>query len=118
MNDLPERLRALADSLEGDDWNHPLLSLEACREAAAEIERLRKQLFDAQQALLREGMDANRLMDRNDFLAQQVVELGHEVKRLQAENDRMRPELIRLRLLTCGGRAEKAVGPAFRLPAG
>ena len=41
--------------------------------------------------------------------AKQVAELGHEVKRLQAENDQMRPELIRLRLLTCGGRAEHAV---------
>ena len=77
MSDLPERLRVLTDSLEGDDWDHPLLSREACRDAAAEIESLRA--------------DRNRRAEQNG-------ELLAEIERLRAEIDRMRPELIRLLL--------------------
>jgi hypothetical protein len=40
-SDLPERLRSLATSLEGDEWEHPLNSQETCRIAAEEIEKLR-----------------------------------------------------------------------------
>lgn len=41
MNDLPERLRSLAESLDGDEWEHPLMSREVCIEAATLIELLR-----------------------------------------------------------------------------
>ena len=39
IKDLPERLDALADSLVGDDWEHPLASVETCRQAAEELRR-------------------------------------------------------------------------------
>jgi len=42
MNDLPERLRHLAESLIGDDWSHPLCSREACLEAASVLDKLPK----------------------------------------------------------------------------
>jgi hypothetical protein len=35
---LPETLRALAVSLEGDEWEHPINSVEACELAAAALE--------------------------------------------------------------------------------
>ena len=41
MTDLPERLRHLAESLEGDDWEHPITARDDCLRAADEIERLR-----------------------------------------------------------------------------
>ena len=37
----PQRLRDLADTLDGDDWRHPLGSADLCRQAADEVERLR-----------------------------------------------------------------------------
>jgi len=40
MKDLPERLRALADALEALEWDVPLLSREACLEAAKVLERM------------------------------------------------------------------------------
>ena len=40
MNDLPERLRSLAASLDGDQWEHPIMAREACLRAADAIERL------------------------------------------------------------------------------
>ena len=42
----PERLRDLADTLDGCEWNHPLGSAEVCRRVAKEIERLRS-IIDA-----------------------------------------------------------------------
>lgn len=51
MTDLPERLRNLAESLEGYLWDYPLLSKDACIEAAQEIERLRKQIESAPKTL-------------------------------------------------------------------
>ncbi len=41
MSDLPERLRSLADAIEGLDWELPVTAREDCRRAADEIERLR-----------------------------------------------------------------------------
>jgi hypothetical protein len=38
--DLPERLRAIAESLEGDDWEHPITSQETCLKAADVIEKI------------------------------------------------------------------------------
>ena len=38
----PQRLRDLADTLDGDDWRHPLGSADLCRQAADELERLRQ----------------------------------------------------------------------------
>jgi len=40
MTDLPDRLRAIADTLDGDEWEHPLCAEDDCRRAADEIERL------------------------------------------------------------------------------
>lgn len=40
-----QRLRVLADTLDGDDWQHPLGSAALCRDAAAELERLRDELI-------------------------------------------------------------------------
>lgn len=41
---LPERLRSLAETLDGCEWNHPLRSADDCREAAKEIERLKSEM--------------------------------------------------------------------------
>jgi len=40
MTPYPEFLRDLADSLDGCEWYHPLMSAARCREAAGEMERL------------------------------------------------------------------------------
>jgi hypothetical protein len=40
MTDLPKKLRALADTLIGDEWQHPLAAVETCQQAADELERL------------------------------------------------------------------------------
>ena len=37
-SDLCEQLLALAESLVGDDWEHPLLSAEACCEAVRHLQ--------------------------------------------------------------------------------
>jgi hypothetical protein len=42
MTDLPQRLRDLAEVLDGIEWDIPLLSKEACLEAAGIIEKLPK----------------------------------------------------------------------------
>jgi hypothetical protein len=44
MSDLPERLLAIAESLVGDEWNHPLKAVDDCRNAAAELKRLTQRL--------------------------------------------------------------------------
>lgn len=44
MSDLPERLLALAESLVGDEWNHPLKAVDDCRNAAAELKRLTRRV--------------------------------------------------------------------------
>lgn len=41
MADLPERLRDLAETLNGDEWEHPITAPDDCLAAADEIERLR-----------------------------------------------------------------------------
>lgn len=40
MSDLPDRLRAIAESLENDLWVHPIMAKEDCLKAAEELERL------------------------------------------------------------------------------
>jgi len=40
MPDLPRRLSDLAESLEGCEWNHPLLSAETCRRAMEVLKRI------------------------------------------------------------------------------
>jgi hypothetical protein len=44
MSNLSERLRALAETLDGCEWNHPLCSASHCRKAADAIERLQAKL--------------------------------------------------------------------------
>jgi hypothetical protein len=41
MADLPDRLRALAETLNGDEWEHPITAPDDCLAAADELERLR-----------------------------------------------------------------------------
>ncbi len=49
MSDLPERLRALADAIQGCDWELPITAREDCLLAAEEIERLRAELHIREQ---------------------------------------------------------------------
>ena len=49
-------------------------------EAADEIERLRKELFEAQKAVLKEGMDADRLRKELKASEHQVAQLINELK--------------------------------------
>lgn len=39
-DNLPERLLALAETLVGDEWEHPVDAVDTCRRAADELERL------------------------------------------------------------------------------
>lgn len=48
MNDIPERLRAFAETLIGDDWIHPLGSVDTCLEAAKAIEAMERREEAAQ----------------------------------------------------------------------
>jgi hypothetical protein len=41
-DDLPERLRAIAETFGGCEWNHPITAAPECWRAASELERLRK----------------------------------------------------------------------------
>lgn len=45
--DIHERLRALASSLEGDEWNHPITAVGDCMQAASQLEMLSKDLAKA-----------------------------------------------------------------------
>lgn len=40
MTDLPARLRSLASSLEGDDWQHPCTAQQDCLRAADALESM------------------------------------------------------------------------------
>ena len=100
LDDLPERLRAIADSLDGDEWEHPLSSAADCRRAAVEIERLQTKLLAITTATI---------------LASEQTRLNGEVKRLNhirlrykwrceallesMEKNRLEPELIQAELL-------------------
>ena len=57
MTDLSERLLALADTLPGDLWNHPITAEDDCRRAAAEIERLEAVVVRLLQTLEGIGFD-------------------------------------------------------------
>jgi CRP-like cAMP-binding protein len=63
------------------------ISCDVCDGAVAEIERLRFELTAMTCSWKIAEADVERLRSRNDFLAAQVVELGHEVTRLMAELD-------------------------------
>ena len=65
MSDLPERLRALATSLEGDEWEHPVTAREDCLAAAEEIERSRAALEPF------EVVDYRH--DEDEYVAEQAV---------------------------------------------
>jgi hypothetical protein len=65
MADLPERLRDLAESLTGNNWDHPITARGDCLTAAAELERLTRQvqlLHDAT-IVLRNGMGGHNHLD-------------------------------------------------------
>lgn len=38
----PDLLRDLAETLDGCEWNHPIMSAEVCRRVADELERLQQ----------------------------------------------------------------------------
>jgi hypothetical protein len=81
---LPERLRDLAETLCGCQWNHPLCSPATCNEAADEIERLRAEIADAH------ALAYNSLPNRGDMedtLCGQVQRLREEIERLQDYNE-------------------------------
>ena len=91
MSDLPERLRALADSLEGDDWQHPITAQADCWAAAERIERLQAELAE-------DGQDADaqwhivcRLLDAAGIKATDWEETTPEqIERAVAEIAAMR----------------------------
>jgi hypothetical protein len=95
---LPERLRDLAETLCGCQWNHPLCSPATCNEAADEIERLRAEIADAH------ALAYNSLPNRGDMedtLCGQVQRLREEIQRLTGENE-ARYALVELFLLAAG----------------
>ena len=49
--DLPTRLRELAATLEGDEWQHPVDAVEICRLAADEVEKVRTERHEARWAV-------------------------------------------------------------------
>ena len=78
-----DRLRALAETLEGDEWEHPLLSKEACVEAADELNRLTKRVerAEAYERLIRathngyhEGSGVDRPVSEMEALTELLVE--------------------------------------------
>jgi hypothetical protein len=79
--DLPERLRDLAESLEGDDWEHPLLSQVTCRLAADEIERARAEAlcFAAQVKCEHEHTRVARM--QREEMSVQLADITREVNR-------------------------------------
>lgn len=52
-----DRLRELAESLVGDEWEHPVDAVETCRRAADEVEKLARERRTARYV-------ARRLYDR------------------------------------------------------
>jgi len=50
MSDLTQRLRELAEALEGCEWELPLCSRETCVRAADEIERFMRERDEAREA--------------------------------------------------------------------
>lgn len=62
VTDLPEKLRALADTLVGDEWEHPIDAVETCRKAADEIERLTRER-DAASGVIAEKLHLRRCQD-------------------------------------------------------
>lgn len=56
---LPAELRDIADALDYGDYSDAPLRARICREAAAEIERLRAERDDAVQALLAAAIQSN-----------------------------------------------------------
>lgn len=83
---VPERLRDLAESLEGDEWNHPLCSVEACHVGAAMAQtylsqceqRLKEQI---ELRKLTEGFAWTRLKEEilsNEFWLEVEYELRKE----------------------------------------
>ena len=55
-NELSERLQVIAESLVGDEWEHPLLSVKTCEEAI-------KQLLVPQKCILSDK-DIHRIIKR------------------------------------------------------
>ena len=68
---LPDRLRYLAESLVGDEWEHPVDAVETCRRAADELERLRRERDEARDAARwwyrrdRTGHDPSAITDQH-----------------------------------------------------
>jgi hypothetical protein len=83
MTNLPERLTDLADSLDACEWNHPLGSAEACRQAAKEIETLRDRCKNLAMTLtraLRQIPHNEKFMDQAEGLLSRYGFVGSPLK--------------------------------------
>lgn len=99
MTDLPDRLRSLAESLEGDEWEHPLTAQQDCLRAAEEIERLRADL-DRNRHNARTALDAAGWTGATDDAVYSLLclctVLQSRVERREAEIDRLRAIVAKL----------------------
>lgn len=86
VKNLPERLRDLAETLCGCQWNHPLCSPATCNEAADEIERLRAEVADAHMFAYKALPDRKK---REESLCGQIHRLREHIERLRAIVDKL-----------------------------
>ena len=88
MTDLTQRLRELAEALEGCEWELPLCSRETCVQAVEEIERMRRSgqgpLERQVGALIQQCQQLE--MDR-EYNAELVRERDAEIERLTKLNE-------------------------------
>jgi len=99
---LPDRLRALADSLECDreccdEWEHPIDAVETCRAAADEIERL---LAVEEAHLHSSADDADTIADyqaRHETSLEVIRARERQVESQRVEIERLRDAMTTLR---------------------
>jgi hypothetical protein len=91
-SDLCERLLSLAESLVGDDWNHPLLSAETCCEAVRHLQLpklpLQPGMFSLDmdnplaEGLCLECLDKNVLIGTIKNQRKEILELREQIGRI------------------------------------
>lgn len=92
MRDLAERLRALAEAIQGLEWELPVTAHEDCLRAAQEIERLRAAIYEYGES----PMEQRVQIDPVQYLRTRYVSVqGHNktYDALNAEIERLRAEL-------------------------
>ena len=82
--ELCERLLALADSLVGDDWEHPLLSVETCKEAIKHLSQQHSMFALDMDNPLAEGLclmclDKNVLIETIKNQRKEILELREQL---------------------------------------